>query len=219
MQLTKLRAAPVLRAEVPPCAPVGETDGGTASQLIRGVRRALKGERCSMAGWRAGIGVLFGCMLLSPCSAGAEGGEKGHAGFYLVAAEAASVAGLPAPASEQQVVRYDYKFLRDAGRVEARYLLLPKRADVPLVLAKAPELEEKGENGFPELRLELTPEAARSLEKLSREHLGQRVAFVIDGEPVTTHKIRSVITDGQFRLSRCTDKACQYIYGRLTGKP
>ena len=38
MQLTKLRAAPVLQAEVPPCAPAGETDGGTASQLIRGVR-------------------------------------------------------------------------------------------------------------------------------------------------------------------------------------
>jgi hypothetical protein len=37
MQLTKLRAAPVWQAEVPPCAPAGETDGGTASQLIRGV--------------------------------------------------------------------------------------------------------------------------------------------------------------------------------------
>jgi hypothetical protein len=38
MQLTKLRAAPERRAEVPPCAPAGQTDGGTASQLIRGVR-------------------------------------------------------------------------------------------------------------------------------------------------------------------------------------
>jgi hypothetical protein len=37
MQLTKLRAAPVLQAEVPPCAPAGLTDGGTASQLIRSV--------------------------------------------------------------------------------------------------------------------------------------------------------------------------------------
>jgi hypothetical protein len=37
MQLTKLRAAPVWRAEVPPCAPGGEMDGGTASQLIRRV--------------------------------------------------------------------------------------------------------------------------------------------------------------------------------------
>jgi hypothetical protein len=39
MQLTKLRAAPVLQAEVPPCAPAGWVDGGTASQLIRSVRR------------------------------------------------------------------------------------------------------------------------------------------------------------------------------------
>jgi hypothetical protein len=39
MQLTKLRAAPVRQAEVPPCAPAGGSDGGTASQLIRGVRR------------------------------------------------------------------------------------------------------------------------------------------------------------------------------------
>jgi hypothetical protein len=38
MQLTKLRAAPVWQAEVPPCAPAGEADGGTASQLIRSVR-------------------------------------------------------------------------------------------------------------------------------------------------------------------------------------
>jgi hypothetical protein len=38
MQLTKVVAVPVLQAEVPPCAPAGETDGGTASQLIRRVR-------------------------------------------------------------------------------------------------------------------------------------------------------------------------------------
>jgi hypothetical protein len=41
MQLTKLRAAPVLQAEVPPCAPAGKMDGGTASQLIRRVRRTF----------------------------------------------------------------------------------------------------------------------------------------------------------------------------------
>ena len=69
------------------------------------------------------------------------------------------------------------------------------------------------------MRLELSLDAAGKLEKLTREHLGGRVAFVIDGEPVTLHKIRSVITGGQFRLSRCTDTACRYIYGRLLGKP
>jgi hypothetical protein len=39
MQLTKLRAAPERQDKVAPCAPAGETDGGTASQLIRRVRR------------------------------------------------------------------------------------------------------------------------------------------------------------------------------------
>ena len=38
MQLTKLRAAPVLQAEVPPCARAGQSVAGTASQLIRSVR-------------------------------------------------------------------------------------------------------------------------------------------------------------------------------------
>jgi preprotein translocase subunit SecD len=128
-----------------------------------------------MASFRAAVGSVFlACMLVSVSNARAEDGKKRQAGFYLVAAEAESAAGLPAAS---------------------------------------------GENGFPELRLELTPEAASKLEKLTREHLGGRVAFVIEGEPVTLHKIRSVITGGQFRLSRCTDTACQYIYTRLVGKP
>jgi hypothetical protein len=39
MQLTKLRAAPVLRAGVPPCAPGRRNGRGTAAQLIRSVGR------------------------------------------------------------------------------------------------------------------------------------------------------------------------------------
>ncbi len=167
---------------------------------------------------RVGL-VISMCVLAWVADARAGDREKRETGFYLVAAEAESAAALPAAGSEQRVVRYDYKYLRDAERGQPLYLLLAKTADVPLVLAKAPELRGKGENGFPELRLELTSEAASKLEKLTRDHLGGRVAFVIDGEPVTLHKIRSAITGGQFRLSRCTDTACQFIYGRLVGKP
>jgi hypothetical protein len=36
LELTKLRAAPVLQAEVTPCAPAGKMAGHTASQLIAG---------------------------------------------------------------------------------------------------------------------------------------------------------------------------------------
>jgi preprotein translocase subunit SecD len=163
--------------------------------------------------------VSLACMQVPVRSARAEDGEKRRAGFYLVAAEAESAAALPAANDEQRVVRYDYRYLQGSERAQPLYLLLPKTADVPLVLAKPPELQEEGANGLPELRLELSLDAAGKLEKLTREHLGGRVAFVIDGEPVTLHKIRSVITGGQFRLSRCTDTACRYIYGRLLGKP
>jgi preprotein translocase subunit SecD len=141
-----------------------------------------------------------------------------QAGFYLVLAEEDSATALPAASAGQQIVHYDYKYLRDNERGKPRYLLLSKTADVPLILARTPELHIKGENGFPELRVELTSEASTRLEKLTREHPGAELAFVIDGEPVTLHKIRSVISGGQFRISRCTDTACQYIYGRLKEK-
>ena len=144
--------------------------------------------------------------------------DKRQVGFYLVAAEADSATTLPIARTDQQIIRYDYKFLRNTADEKPRYFLLAKIADVPLILNKIPELQKKGENGFPELRLELTPESARNLEKLTRDHLGGKVVFMIDGEPVTIHKIRSVIAGGQFRLSRCTDTACQYIYGRLVEK-
>ncbi len=63
MQLTKLRAAPERRAEVPPCAPAGETDGGTASQLIRSVRRTMVGRVAEVAMTRRAI-VTSGAALV-----------------------------------------------------------------------------------------------------------------------------------------------------------
>jgi hypothetical protein len=41
MQLTKLRAAPERQDKVPPCAPAGGKNGGTASQLIRRVGQTM----------------------------------------------------------------------------------------------------------------------------------------------------------------------------------
>jgi hypothetical protein len=67
MQLTKLRAAPVLRAEVPPCAPAGGMGGGTASQLIRSVRRT-RGDDVRLTI----VTLLFGVMLGGACSGAHE---------------------------------------------------------------------------------------------------------------------------------------------------
>lgn len=165
-----------------------------------------------MVDWKVKFGILLLLWWIGLMGATAGEPSQHQAGFYIIAAEAPSVAALPAPTTDQQVVRYDQKFLRDPD-AQPRYLLMPKRPDVTLMLAKPPELG-KSANGFAELQLELTAEAAGNLEKVSRENLGKTVAFVVDGEPVTIHKIRSVITGGQFKLSRCTDNACQFIYGR-----
>jgi hypothetical protein len=66
MQLTKLRAAPVLQAEVPPCAPAGRMAGGTASQLIRSVGRTIGCAERQMV--RVVICALVAAVVLSGCS-------------------------------------------------------------------------------------------------------------------------------------------------------
>ena len=48
-----------------------------------------------MACLRMGIGLAFWCMLISVSFAGGKGGEKRQAGFYLIAAEATTLAALP----------------------------------------------------------------------------------------------------------------------------
>lgn len=172
--------------------------------------------RLSMARWKKWTAMFALIMSIGVCGQARADDKQPPAGFYLIAAEAASAAELPAPKDDQQVICYDEKSLRGED-VPPRYLLVAKKADVTLTLAKAPELG-KADNGFAEIQLELTKEAAANLEKLSRDHLGKRVAFVIDEKPVTVHKIRSVITGGKFKLSRCTDNACEFIYGRLKEK-
>jgi len=52
-------------------------------------------------------------------------------------------------------------------------------------------------------------------EAFTRAHQGGRMAMVIDGEIVTLHKVRSVITDGKVQITRCTDNACEVLRSKL----
>ena len=135
-------------------------------------------------------------------------------GLFLIHAQASRPEDLPPRGVDQQVVKYDYKFLREEEQRSAKYFLLPKHPDVALKLARKPQ-SSKNDQGRTELLFELSPDAAADMERLTSKNLGRAVAFVIDGEVVTAHKIRSVIRDGQFVLSRCTDNACEYIQARL----
>ena len=161
------------------------------------------------------LGVALGAGGVS-LQAAAQKRHK-QTGFYLVLAESSAAQTLPLPTSEQQILGYDYRFLRTEEREAVKYLRLARRPDVALLLRRPPQ-RQIGEGGRTELLLEVTEDAAAALARLTERHLGQQVAFVIDGEVVSTHKIRSVISDGKFRMSRCTDNACEYIYGRLTNR-
>jgi len=75
MQLTKLRAAPVPQAQVPPCAPVGRTDGGTVSQLIRGVGPTRGRARAGGGPVRMRRAILFfAVVVFSTVQLSADGG-------------------------------------------------------------------------------------------------------------------------------------------------
>ena len=172
---------------------------------------------CLRAGLRMPL-FLAACGLSAAIACGEHATREGDTGFYLVAAMAPSADALPAPTRQQRIVRDDSKYPRDSEATPVLYVLLSRRPDVVLTLANAPVLQQKGPNGFAELQLELTREAAADLERMTRKHLGQRVALVVDGDVVTIHKIRSVISDGKMQLTRCTDNACQYLYTRLAKK-
>jgi len=76
MQLTKLRATPVRQAEVPPCAPAGGMDGGTASQLIRSVGPTMGSRMVQPArrrpSWAVGA-VVRGVVGIPPWMPGRRG--------------------------------------------------------------------------------------------------------------------------------------------------
>ncbi len=162
---------------------------------------------------------LFSLALIAGVLAASGGGPAAEesaagTGLYLILADADSPGDLPELSAEQQVLPYDYKFLRDDERRPPRYLLLPRRANVPFLLAKRPEAVV-GERGFTELLIQLTEEAAAEMERFTGENIGRSAAFLIDGEVITAHKIRAVIKDGRLQLSRCNDNACEYILARL----
>ena len=65
------------------------------------------------------------------------------------------------------------------------------------------------------LTVSLSRKNAERAEAFTRTHLGGRVALVVDGEIVTLHKIRSVVTGGKLQIARCTDNACEVIRSKL----
>lgn len=113
------------------------------------------------------------------------------------------------------VVPY-HKQYTDAGPSETmEYVAIDPSAFVPMILEGAP-IAKKDEGGKTILSVTLKKEYVKPLEDFTRAHLGGKIAILVDGEVVTIHKVRSVISEGQFQVTRCTDNACEVLRAKLT---
>jgi preprotein translocase subunit SecD len=82
------------------------------------------------------------------------------------------------------------------------------------VIEGTPVMTRDGQ-GKDVLSVSLSRQYVRRAEDFTRAHLGGRIAMVVDGQIVTLHKVRSVVTDGRLQITRCTDEACKVIRAKL----
>jgi preprotein translocase subunit SecD len=134
-------------------------------------------------------------------------------GLYVVAAEVKDSSGLRATAKGKSLVPFNPGFLENAP--DSTLALLVNTQDfVPLELAEEPQLvkpaDQKGR-----LQLSFSRLAAQKLEAFTRANLMKPAALIVNGQVLTMHKIRAVITGGKMEISRCADNACDHIYVEL----
>ena len=135
-------------------------------------------------------------------------------GAYLILREAPTQQEARA-AGSQAVLAYDRRKYSDAPPEEPlTYVAIDPKDYVPLIIEGAPEMKSDGQ-GKSVLTVSLARKNAERAEAITRAHLGGRIAMVVDGEIVTLHKIRSVITGGKLQITRCADNACEVIRSKL----
>lgn len=83
----------------------------------------------------------------------------------------------------------------------------------PLVVEGTPRVlrDERGSS----LMVQLAPEAANRLEDLTRSHLNQRIAVVVNDKILCAPIVRGVITGGEARLTPCEDASCETLLRHL----
>jgi preprotein translocase subunit SecD len=136
-------------------------------------------------------------------------------GVYLILREAPTPHEAQGARRPLVVLAYDRRKYSDAPPNEPlTYVAVDPREYVPLVIEGTPEMKSDGQ-GKSVLTVCLARKNAERAEAFTRAHLGGCIAMVVDGEIVTLHKIRSVITDGKVQITRCNDNACEVIRSKL----
>lgn len=147
--------------------------------------------------------------VLSPAAQHLENGT------YLILREAPTLQEAQLAVPPAVVLTYDRRKYSGAPPNEPlTYVAIDPRDYVPLIIEGAPKMKSDGK-GKSVLTVCLARRNADRAEAFTRAHLGGRIAMVVDGEIVTLHKIRTVITGGKVQITRCTDNACEVIRTKL----
>jgi hypothetical protein len=134
-------------------------------------------------------------------------------GLYVVAGEVKDSSGLKITGQGKSLVYFNSGFLENAPD-SALAILVYTQDFAPLELGEDPQLVKQADQKS-RLQLSFSRLAAEKLEVFTRANLMKHAALVINGEAITMHKIRAVITGGKMEISRCSDNGCERIYVEL----
>jgi len=142
-------------------------------------------------------------------------GHKLQNGAYLILWQASTPEDARVEGRPCVVTAYDRRKYSGAPvNQPLEYVAIDPTDYIPLIIETAPEMTKDG-RGKSILSVSLTRQSADRAEVFTRAHLGGKIAMVVDGEIVTLHKIRQVITGGKLQITRCDDDACKVIRAKL----
>ena len=99
-------------------------------------------------------------------------------------------------------------------RFEGKDVVLDTANFAPLVVEGKPEIHR--DPGGSWLMIQLAPEAAKRLEDLTRSHMNRPIAVVVSDKILSTPIVRSVITNGNARVTPCEDESCDTLLRQLS---
>src|SRR5690348_15827790 len=126
--------------------------------------------------------------------------KKPPAGVYVVLRENRSEKEvLPLKDGEALVVNH-HRYVKKDDREPPQFVVVRSTPDVALDLAEEPKaVKEDGE--VVRIFLKLKPKAATALERVTTDARDKQLAIVLDGEVVTSHKIRQAIKGGEVQIT------------------
>lgn len=162
----------------------------------------------------AGALVLGSEAMAMPSESQPVPGTKLADGIYPVSRQAAHDKDVLPMKEDEAIVVNSHRYMKYNEKEPTRILVVRVSQRIALDLANEPRGDKEGAEAT-QVLLKLKPPAAQALARLTRDHIGQQLAIVLDGEAATVHKIRGVIVGGEVQITSCAPRAAGYLLRRL----